>query len=365
MSEVLMNQHNVQCSVVLPYYRNREPLLHTLHFLLQQQQHQYNFEIIIVDDGNSDPNIVNYIEEIDQRRCIRLITYDENKGSAFARNYGVKHARGTFVIFLDSDQVVKPDFIFRHCEFLSLFPIDVPVLQMSLRKEIPHAPEHIDDVETLVVGNDSRCAVFERYSENLQVVHGAWHLCFSHNLSIRRSHLIELNMFDENIFKGWGLEDSEFAYNLKKNGAKIAYNPAVCAYHLQHELNWNSEDGFAKWDANLSAFIEKHSDSEVYSQVIFRDFFNPKLREKRLQKGDPRPWLTCYQKFEESVRLVNDVEYPPVEITIKKPTVADLLERLEANPSLAANVIVSEDSAEIIAFVQTHPAAKKLRLFTY
>ena len=64
---------------------------------------RYDVQIIVIDD-NSDPDIVdfdNYPGSDDPR--IEIYYNKENKGAGYARNIGLKHAQGKWVLFADSD----------------------------------------------------------------------------------------------------------------------------------------------------------------------------------------------------------------------------------------------------------------------
>lgn len=352
----------LKCSVVMPYYRNRQPLLHTLNSLVNQSLQVSEYEIIIVDDGKSDIELLGHIEMAHYPVNVHYCTYEQNQGSAFARNYGLAKANGEFVIFLDSDQIVQYDFIEQHLRFFDATHNDVPLLQIGLRNEI-NAPTEGQQISVNSI--DSRFAVFERYSENMQNLRGNWHLCFSHNFSIRKSVLDLLGGFDDSIFHGWGLEDSEFAYKLHKNKVKIAYNPNILVYHLSHELSWNSMRGFELWNNNLAAFIAKHNDTEVMLQSVFRDFFNPEYRQQRIELGDPRPWLTCYCKFEEALRSLEDTHSTGKQIYIKDINLTNLQNVLEKNTSSQYVVITNKSNLEVISYVQVCEAGKNILLFTY
>lgn len=355
-----MNQ--CRCSVVMPYYRNREPLLHTLNSLINQSFPVSQYEIIIVDDGKSDIELPGLIEAGRYPVDVRYYTYEQNRGSAFARNYGIAKATGEFIIFLDSDQIVQPDFIEQHINFFNATPSDVPLLQIGLRNEIK-APTESQPI--IVNSIDSRFAVFERYSENMQNLRGGWHLCFSHNFSIRKSILDQLGGFDDAIFHGWGLEDSEFAYKLHKNNVKIAYNPNILVYHLSHELSWNSMRGFELWNNNLTAFITKHNDTAVMLQSIFRDFFNLERRQQRTELGDPRPWLTCYCKFENALRALEDNLSKGEKIYLRDVNLINLKQVLEKNTSSQYVVITNKSNLEVISYIQVCAAGNNILLFTY
>ena len=92
-------------SLVIPVY-NVAPYLRTCLDSLLAQTRPID-EIIVVDDGSTDdcPAILaEYAERLPQMRVIR----QENGGLSAARNTGMKHARGRYLAFLDSDDFVAP-----------------------------------------------------------------------------------------------------------------------------------------------------------------------------------------------------------------------------------------------------------------
>ena len=90
-------------SVIVPAYDVEEYLEETLESL--QKQNYRSVEIIVVDDGSPDnvAAITRRKARFDSR--IRLVR-QENRGLSGARNAGVKHARGEFITFIDSDDTV-------------------------------------------------------------------------------------------------------------------------------------------------------------------------------------------------------------------------------------------------------------------
>ena len=91
-------------SVVIPLYNKEASIKQSLMSVLSQSYQ--DFEVVIVDDGSTD-NSVAKVEEIQDSR-IRLIR-QENGGPSKARNTGVKHARGEWIVLLDADDELLPD----------------------------------------------------------------------------------------------------------------------------------------------------------------------------------------------------------------------------------------------------------------
>lgn len=63
-------------------------------------------EIIIVDDGSTDENLLNFLEELKENENIKIIKHDKNKGVSAARNTALNNASKDFVCFVDSDDYI-------------------------------------------------------------------------------------------------------------------------------------------------------------------------------------------------------------------------------------------------------------------
>ncbi len=71
-----------------------------------------NLELVIVDDGSTDPAAIAYLAAVEARAAREQrpwrVVRQENRYLGAARNNGARHARGEFVAFLDDDDVAKP-----------------------------------------------------------------------------------------------------------------------------------------------------------------------------------------------------------------------------------------------------------------
>ena len=104
-----MNQNIPAISVLIPVYNVEEYLEECVESILQQS-HQ-DFEIILVDDFSSDNSrsICEKLKEQDSR--IRTIYHTHNKGVSAARNTCLRAAIGKYIAFVDSDDLVKPNYL--------------------------------------------------------------------------------------------------------------------------------------------------------------------------------------------------------------------------------------------------------------
>ncbi|WP_345265742.1 glycosyltransferase family 2 protein [Nocardioides nanhaiensis] len=92
-------------SVVVPVYRVERYLASCLDTVLASTH--ANLDVVVVDDGSPDAS--GEIAEEFARRDPRVrVVHTENRGLGAARNEGVRHARGEYLAFADSDDLVPP-----------------------------------------------------------------------------------------------------------------------------------------------------------------------------------------------------------------------------------------------------------------
>ena len=92
-------------SVIIPHF-NRSILLKETIASIQQQTFK-DFEIVVVDDG-SDESELAAIELLKQENIKIIKRQDGEKGPSTCRNLGANSARGKYLLFLDSDDLLAP-----------------------------------------------------------------------------------------------------------------------------------------------------------------------------------------------------------------------------------------------------------------
>lgn len=110
-------------SIIIPCYNSGKYLNEALDSILTYQDNCY--EIIIVDDGSTDELTINLLNELKQKGF--NIIRKENGGPASARNLGVKHAKGKYLLLLDSDNKIRHEYLSKGIEILDTHP-DIAVV---------------------------------------------------------------------------------------------------------------------------------------------------------------------------------------------------------------------------------------------
>ena len=92
-------------SIILPTYNTAKYLLKCINSIFNQSYR--NIELICIDDGSDDDSmdLLNKYAEEDKRISILI---QDHKGGGAARNLGLQHASGDYVVFLDSDDFFEP-----------------------------------------------------------------------------------------------------------------------------------------------------------------------------------------------------------------------------------------------------------------
>lgn len=92
-------------SIIIPTY-NRQNVIEECIASVNSQSYS-NYEIIIIEDGSTDNTLQVCKKLAENNPKIRLFE-GEHKGVSAARNKGLDEAKGEFVFFLDSDDVIHP-----------------------------------------------------------------------------------------------------------------------------------------------------------------------------------------------------------------------------------------------------------------
>ena len=102
-------------SVIVPFYNSSETIDETLCSV--ESQTYPSVEIIVVNDGSNEYHSNKLKQILSNRPHVQLVE-QPNKGPASARNLGARQASGVCFCFLDSDDVIKPQYLSACAEVL-------------------------------------------------------------------------------------------------------------------------------------------------------------------------------------------------------------------------------------------------------
>lgn len=190
-------------SVIIPVYGVERYLAECVDSLLTQTHK--DLEIILVDDQSPDrcPEICDAYARKDQR--IRVI-HKPNGGAASARNAGLDAARGAYICFVDSDDVVSVDYVEKLLKELTSAQADIAVCGFT---------QYTKTGQT-VCADREHSGVYQR-NEYLGQFLKNWTCALLWNKIFRSDVIGKLRMVE-----GHKIDDEFFTYQVVLNAEKIA-----------------------------------------------------------------------------------------------------------------------------------------------
>lgn len=223
--------------IVIPSFNGRELLAANLPFLVDALK-TFNIEepgkspirIIVVDDGSHDETAAFLTENFP---FITKVTRPKQSGFSIAVNEGIAKGNGRFILCLNNDIQVTPDFL---VPLLELFQ-DNTVFAVTSRLLIPN--EEGDEPNS--IKNESGHAIFFANCrlkqrriphEIMEKIAKPVPVSFAPGACVayRRSTFEQLGGFDP-VFAPFYWEDVDLSYRALKRGYKILYQPASIVYH--------------------------------------------------------------------------------------------------------------------------------------
>ena len=98
-------------SILIPNRDQKETLEKCLNSIWEKSTYK-NYEILIVENNSSSPEIFDYYREIEKRPGVRILTWKEGFNYSAINNFGEKSAAGDYLLFLNNDvEVINPRWI--------------------------------------------------------------------------------------------------------------------------------------------------------------------------------------------------------------------------------------------------------------
>ena len=117
--ETSISSGDITISIVIPVYNCDQYISQTLDSILRQNSRA--IEVVIINDGSTDQtaDILNKYKPV--AKNLRVVE-QSNQGQSSARNKGISLAKGEYILFVDSDDLVEDGFLGRILQFTRLHP---------------------------------------------------------------------------------------------------------------------------------------------------------------------------------------------------------------------------------------------------
>ena len=239
-------------SIIIVNYNGKKLLEKCLESLYKIDYESH--EIILVDNNSSDDTLEFVTKNYPSVIIIKL---DSNKGFAEPNNIAAKIAKGDYLLFLNNDTIVTPNFI---SEMIKVSENDktVGICQSLLLKPDGNVDSSGDFIDTLGVVYNSKSKTNE--IRDISSARGA-------SMLIRNSIFKQLNGFDKNFFVSF--EDVDLGWRTWILGYNIKFVPSSIVYHHGGTTikKFKSEIAFHGFKNQISMKITNFEPSLVFFKL--------------------------------------------------------------------------------------------------
>tara|TARA_B110000503_G_C7076698_1_gene383236 strand:+ start:113 stop:856 length:744 start_codon:yes stop_codon:yes gene_type:complete len=224
-------------SIILPTFNSAQFISQTINSIISQTYS--NWELIITDDCSSDDttSIIETFRVKDAR--IELFKLKSNSGSGNARNNSIKHAKGRYIAFCDSDDQWMPHKLKKQISFMRDKDVAFTYTSYDVINEDGDFQKTIDCPKTITYNELLR----NNYIGCLTVMYDAAKLGKMYMSEIRKRQ--DWVLWFEILKKtqiGYGIEESLALYRLRSNAISakklklIKYNWRI--YRIELKYSW-------------------------------------------------------------------------------------------------------------------------------
>jgi glycosyltransferase involved in cell wall biosynthesis len=224
-------------SVIVPCYNIGQFLDEAIESVLSQSYQ--DFEILIVDDGSTDPTTLRVLEGYARPKTTLFRT--QNQGLARARNFLIARARGEYLCALDADDKLYPEFLEKTVHVLNSEP------------SVTFVSTHLQmfGLEEQIWPPDPRCDLSTLLAEDTVITAAL----------VRRAAVLDVGGYDERM-PHQGDEDWDLWISLAEAGYRGVILPDVLFLYRRREHSMSAACSTGAVHIDLMRYlIRKHSDS--------------------------------------------------------------------------------------------------------
>ena len=251
----------------IPNKDEKESLQACIESIREKTEYQ-NYEILIIENNSTSEEIFHYYKELSRDPKIRLLRWKKEFNYSAINNYGVRHAKGDYLLFLNNDvTVITPGWIKEMlgvCQRGEVGVVGVKLIYPD--NTIQHAGCVIGIggiAGHMFVDMPANRTGYLHKASILQDMSAVTAAC----MMMKRSAFEEAGGFTEKLSVAFN--DVDLCLKVRKNGSLIVYDPYVQLYHMESKTR-GAEDSEAK--------VRRFQEEIEYMRCQWIDI---------LRKGDP------------------------------------------------------------------------------
>lgn len=234
-------ESKVAISVIIPAFNAGDVIGNQLQSL-SEQRWTGDWEVIIADNGSTDGTTMRAKAWQGKVPRLRVVDASDKQGASHARNVGARNARGTYLLFLDADDVTEPGWLVA----MAAASRDSALIAGVT---VPH----------LIGGGDAEAGIGRATAfSKLLPSEGFLDAAGAGNLGVRRDVWDSVGGFRESMMAG---EDTAFCWDVQLAGYSLLWVPeAVVRYHVRRNMRQLAKQQYA-WGVGAAQLYGLFKDS--------------------------------------------------------------------------------------------------------
>ncbi len=262
-------------TIIIPVY-NVEPYVEECLKSVMSQTCSEPMECIIVDDCGTDQSMTiarRMVADYDGPIQFTILRHDYNRGLSAARNTGIKHATGQYLMFIDSDDSVHPDFC-----------------KDAYECAIQHHADLVMFGNQYIENEDKKKITEHRFSkEGYKIQRELMDILFESNGIAAWNKLYRADLFDGISYpEGFNYEDEGTTYKLVIKASCIYYLDKVLYYYYSRPASITKQINEKAFDQRARINLQRYHDLKAWGyqpehmEYRIRTFaFNYMIRKRR------------------------------------------------------------------------------------
>lgn len=262
-------------SIIVPVYNAEKYITRCVQSILEQEY--TNFELILIDDGSTDEssNILSRLSKSDDRI---LVLNQKNSGVSQARNNGLQHSSGAWIMFVDADDYIAPSALARMFSIAVKTSADIVAFEYYTCKNAERVPsKFLNDRDIKIYSGDERINLIKSCIESRAYGNTQGPT----NIGVPWAKLYRREVVSEDWFdiKLTHMEDTIFNINVLMKAKRITYVPEALYFYVihaestVHRHHENFEPVAQRVTERLHEFAEKfHLEKELQLVIKYKLF---------------------------------------------------------------------------------------------
>jgi GT2 family glycosyltransferase len=237
------------------------------------------YALILVDDG-SDTSTRDYLVEFSGAQGATLLRNEHALGYTFAANQGLRHSRADYVVLLNSDTIVTPEWLDRMISCAESRPqvgLVGPLSNAATWQSIPEIQASGDWALNTLPEGVSVVEMGELVAQYTAAAYPSMPFLNGFCLLIRRQVIEQIGYFDEETFgPGYG-EENDYCLRARQAGWQLALADDAYVYHAQSK-SYTDEARRLLCERADAALARKHGAAIIHDGVSY-------CRDERVLQG--------------------------------------------------------------------------------